>query len=75
MDRDHLKELKAIAIFYFRGANDPKCFLQNCRDYKIPDGKPANSFGFDSQPQSQALAKKVIVETHGFYNDMHAQAS
>lgn len=38
----------------------------------MPDGKPANKFGFDNQPQRRDLAEKVIEETHGFYKDMLA---
>ena len=38
----------------------------------MPDGKPANKFGYDSQAQSRGLAEKVIEETHGFYKEMLA---
>jgi len=34
------------------------------RDYKIPDGKPPNSFAFESQPKDKAFALKVTEETH-----------
>jgi inorganic pyrophosphatase len=34
------------------------------RDYKIPDGKPPNKFGFDDKPQNREFALKVIEETH-----------
>lgn len=37
------------------------------RDYKIPDGKPANKYGFDNKCMNRAYALKVIDETHGFY--------
>ena len=37
------------------------------RDYKMPDGKPANKFGYDNQPQNRELAEGVIKETHGHY--------
>jgi len=33
------------------------------RDYKIPDGKPANKFAYNDVPQNKAFAYKVIAET------------
>lgn len=41
--------------------------VQHCRDYKIPDGKPANKFGYDSKPQNRELAGRVIEDTHESY--------
>ncbi|GAQ85351.1 inorganic pyrophosphatase [Klebsormidium nitens] len=40
------------------------------RDYKTPDGKPQNEFGFDDKPQSAAYAKKVIEETNQFWSKL-----
>lgn len=37
------------------------------RDYKTPDGKPQNAFGYDNKCLDAAFTKKVIAETHGFY--------
>eukprot|EP00850_Spirogloea_muscicola_P013428 SM000091S24586 [mRNA] locus=s91:132910:134570:- [translate_table: standard] len=34
------------------------------RDYKIPDGKPANKFGLDNKPAGKDYALKVIEETN-----------
>lgn len=34
------------------------------RDYKIPDGKPANAFAFDGAVKGRDFALKVIEETH-----------
>ncbi|KAI8884690.1 inorganic pyrophosphatase [Backusella circina FSU 941] len=34
------------------------------RVYKIPDGKPANTFAFDGQCKNRAYANSVIQETH-----------
>lgn len=34
------------------------------RDYKIPDGKPANKFGLGDKPANKEYALKVIAETH-----------
>ncbi|RCV08518.1 hypothetical protein SETIT_1G333200v2 [Setaria italica] len=34
------------------------------RDYKIPDGKPANRFGLGNKPASKEYALKVIQETN-----------
>ena len=36
----------------------------------MPDGKPANKFGYDNAPQNRDLAERVIEETHGFYQDL-----
>lgn len=37
------------------------------RDYKIPDGKPANKFGLDNRCMPKDYAIKVIEETAEFY--------
>lgn len=34
------------------------------RDYKIPDGKPANNFGLGNKAANKAYALKVITETN-----------
>lgn len=34
------------------------------RDYKIPDGKPPNAFGYDSKPMNSEFAEMVIAGTH-----------
>ncbi|KAF5743962.1 soluble inorganic pyrophosphatase 6 chloroplastic-like [Tripterygium wilfordii] len=34
------------------------------RDYKIPDGKPANKFGLGNKAANEEYARKVIKETH-----------
>lgn len=36
----------------------------------MPDGKPANQFGFDSLPQSREVAERVIDETHELYQNL-----
>jgi inorganic pyrophosphatase len=38
------------------------------RDYKIPDGKPANEFGYGDKPVDKAFTDAIIAETHEFYN-------
>lgn len=40
------------------------------RDYKIPDGKPANKFGFDNKAQNREFALGVIEETHDFWRNL-----
>ena len=40
------------------------------RDYKIPDGKPPNAFGYDSRPMNSEFAEMVIAGTHKLYNDL-----
>ncbi|PRW33953.1 inorganic pyrophosphatase isoform A [Chlorella sorokiniana] len=49
-----------------------KKVLEWFRDYKIPDGKPANAFGFDNKCMNKAFAMDVIEETHGFYNRLRS---
>lgn len=40
------------------------------RDYKIPDGKPANKFGLGNKPANKAYALKVIAETNDSWNKL-----
>jgi len=40
------------------------------RDYKMPDGKPANKFGYNNKCLDKDFALKVIEETHEFYNNL-----
>ncbi len=40
------------------------------RDYKKPDGKPENKFGFKDQWQNKEYTLQVISETHEFYNSL-----
>lgn len=44
------------------------------RDYKTPDGKPQNKFGFNDQPQNKEFTLKIIAETHEFYNKLKSGA-
>ncbi|EIE26764.1 inorganic pyrophosphatase, partial [Coccomyxa subellipsoidea C-169] len=44
------------------------------RDYKIPDGKPPNAFGFDSKPVNESYAQAVVEETHQAYSQLHSGA-
>lgn len=37
------------------------------RDYKIPDGKPANKFGYDDKCMNKEFTMNVIKETHEAY--------
>ena len=36
----------------------------------MPDGKPANMFGYDNKPQNKELADRVINDTHSLYQDL-----
>lgn len=38
------------------------------RDYKTPDGKPQNKFGYNDKCLDKEFTLHVINETHGFYN-------
>ncbi|KAK7331795.1 hypothetical protein VNO80_28535 [Phaseolus coccineus] len=40
------------------------------RDYKIPDGKPANKFGLGNQAANKEYALKVITETNESWNKL-----
>ncbi|KAE9599321.1 putative inorganic diphosphatase [Lupinus albus] len=40
------------------------------RDYKIPDGKPANKFGLGNQATDKDYALKVITETNESWNKL-----
>lgn len=42
-----------------------KSTFEFLRDYKIPDGKPANTFAFNNEPKDRAFALQVTEETHG----------
>jgi len=43
--------------------------------YKIPDGKPPNSFAFEGEAKDRAFAEKVILETHEFWKKLIASPS
>ena len=38
------------------------------RDYKTPDGKPQNKFGYNDKCMDKNFTMQVIAETNGFYN-------
>ena len=40
------------------------------RDYKIPDGKPANAFGFGEKVLDEAFAASVLAETHAMWKSL-----
>lgn len=40
------------------------------RDYKIPDGKPANAYGLNDECMNKEYTMGVIAETHEFYNNL-----
>ena len=44
------------------------------RDYKTPDGKPQNAFGFDDKCMDKAFTMGVIEETSGFYQALKSGA-
>lgn len=45
------------------------------RWYKIPDGKPLNTFGFDERPLDCAQALEVIEETHASWKQLREDDS
>ncbi|PIK59464.1 putative inorganic pyrophosphatase-like, partial [Apostichopus japonicus] len=38
--------------------------------YKVPDGKPLNTFAFDSKPKDKAFALNIIEQTHGQWREL-----
>lgn len=40
------------------------------RDYKTPDGKPQNGYGYDDKCLNKEFTMGVISETNGFYNEL-----
>jgi inorganic pyrophosphatase len=42
------------------------------RDYKTPDGKPQNAFGYDNKCLDKKFTLGVLAETHGFYNALRS---
>lgn len=53
-------ELEAIRVWF--------------RDYKTPDGKPENKFGYNNRTQPRAFAIEVIEETHGYWKALTSGA-
>jgi len=45
------------------------------RDYKIPDGKPANQFAFNGELKNKKFAIEVIEETYKEWKSLLAEAS
>ena len=37
------------------------------QDYKVPDGKPQNKFGYNNKPQNKEFTLHVVQETHEAY--------
>lgn len=44
------------------------------RDYKTPDGKPQNAYGYDDKCLNKEFTMGVIAETHEFYNKLKSGA-
>jgi len=44
------------------------------RDYKTPDGKPQNGYGYDDKCLNKEFTMGVIAETHEFYNKLKSGA-
>ena len=40
------------------------------RDYKTPDGKPQNKFGYDDKAMNKEFTLGVIKETSEFYQNL-----
>mmetsp|Transcript_2378 Transcript_2378/g.7984 ORF Transcript_2378/g.7984 Transcript_2378/m.7984 type:complete len:320 (-) Transcript_2378:69-1028(-) len=60
IEREFPGELEKILIWF--------------RDYKMPDGKPQNKFGYNNKCLDRDFALKVIDETHEFYNNLKSGA-
>ena len=44
------------------------------RDYKTPDGKPQNAYGYDDKCMDKEFTMNVIKETNEFYNTLKSGA-
>ena len=44
--------------------------LEWFKTYKVPDGKPENTFGFEETPVDRDVARLVISETHDAYKGL-----
>ncbi|KAI3434910.1 hypothetical protein D9Q98_002964 [Chlorella vulgaris] len=51
-----------------------KKVLEWFRDYKTPDGKPQNKFGYSDKCMNKEFTMGVIEEMHGFYNKLRSGA-
>ena len=47
-----------------------KATVEWFRVYKIPDGKPANQFGFNAEAMNKDFAHEVIHETHIYWKQL-----
>ncbi len=56
VDREFPGELEKVRIWF--------------RDYKIPDGKPENKFGYNNKVQNKEFTLSVLEETHGFWKKL-----
>jgi hypothetical protein len=44
--------------------------VEYLRDYKIPDGKPANRFAFNAKAKDHTYAVEVVQEAHQHWRDL-----
>lgn len=40
------------------------------RDYKMPDGKPQNAYGYDNKCMNAEFTEEVIGEAHGYWSKL-----
>jgi len=59
-----IEDLEAVKPGYLKMMHDW------FRDYKIPDGKPPNTFAFEGQAKNKAFAEKVVAENHEFWKKL-----
>ena len=45
------------------------------RDYKTPDGKPQNAYGYDSKCMNAEFTEGVIKEAHGLWSNLKSGAT
>jgi len=62
-----IADLEAVRPGYLKAVHDW------FRDYKIPDGKPPNSFAFEGQAKNKAYALEVIEENRKLWAAKHAK--
>ena len=58
---------KQVCLSYREFPGELEKIMVWFRDYKTPDGKPQNSYGYGGKCMNKEFALKVIAETHEAY--------
>ena len=60
---------KLLKLTHFKSSQSSKSFFSQAtvewfKIYKMPDGKPANEFAFNSEPKNKEFAENIIAGCH-----------